>query len=73
MEFPQPISGLFESFVAGKIPGQYSPDCNNIRPRDVLENLIRLGQRPGLDKAYSQQIGGESAPIVWVGTVTTVD
>jgi len=73
VEFPTPLSGIFEGFVAGKIPGNYSPDVNNVRPRDVLENLIRLGQRPGLDKAYTQQIGGESAPIVALLTVTTVD
>jgi len=45
----------------------------NVRPRDVLEGKLRLGQRPGLKKAYSQQIGGGSYPIVWLGSITTID
>jgi len=73
MEFPTPIKGIFEGFAPDKIPGEYSPDMNNVRPRDVLENRIRLGQRPGLDKAYAQQIANSNYPVVWLGSITVVD
>ena len=33
----------------------------------------QLGQRPGLDKKYSQQIGGTPSPIVAMCSVTVID
>ena len=46
---------------------------SNIRPRDTLEGRLRIGQRPGMKKAYTQQIGGDAQPVVYLGSVTTVD
>lgn len=44
-----------------------------MRVIDCQDNRFRGGQRPGLQKAYTQQIGGASVPIVWTGFITTVD
>lgn len=73
VEIALPLKGYSE----GLQPHQQEPGtcqyCQNIRPRDVLDNRLRLGQRPGLKKAYSQQIGGVAAPITILLSVTTVD
>jgi hypothetical protein len=62
-EFVLPVRGVNYGFPVDKTPPAYSGYMDNVRPRDTLENRIRLGQRPGLEKAYSQQIGGASSPI----------
>ena len=73
VEFQFAIKGKSEITAAAKQPQLTSPDLNNVRPQDVAENRIRGGQRPGLDKRYSQQIGGDSEyPIVALLQVTTV-
>ena len=73
IEIPFPMQGKSEGLPVCKEGLNTSGYILNCRPRDVLEGRMRIGQRPGLKKAYSQQIGGESAPIVWIGSVTTVD
>lgn len=46
---------------------------NNVRPVDVLERQLRLGQRPGLDKWGSgTQIGAAEQPVVAVCLVSAV-
>jgi len=45
-----PIKGIFKGMTFDKNPNLTSGYMNNVRPRDVLENRIRIGQRPGLDK-----------------------
>ena len=72
-EFPLPINGVNYGLPVDKTPAQFSGYMNNVFPRDVLERRIRLGQRPGLDKVYSQQIGGTSYPILALMVVVTVD
>lgn len=47
-----------------------TPDSNNVRPYDTLDKRARGGQRPALDKVYSQLIGGQNAPIVAITQVT---
>lgn len=72
-QVPVPIKGYSEGLP---VEAQQQATCgymNNCRPRDVLEGKLRVGQRPGLKKAYSQQIGGGSYPIVWLGSITTID
>ena len=66
-----PLKGKFLGIQSSKQPGQTSRDLNNVRP--FFDGRAVGGQRPGMDKAYSQQIGGQAAPIVWLGSVTTVD
>ena len=73
VEFQFPIMGKSEITAAAKQPQLTSPDMNNVRPQDVAENRIRGGQRPGLDKRYSQLIGGNANyPIVALLQVTVV-
>lgn len=68
-----PIKGISKGLPVDKPVPNTSEHMNNVRPRDVLENRIRIGQRPGLDKRYSQQIGGREAPIVAMCEILTVD
>ena len=72
-EFPLPINGVNYGLPVDKTPAQFSGYMNNVFPRDVLERRIRLGQRPGLDKVFSQQIGGEENPVIELLFVTVVD
>jgi len=73
VEFALPLEGYSRGLTPGTEKVTTSPYMNNVRPRDTLEGWIRLGQRPGLKKSYSQQIGGGAYPIVWCGSITTVD
>lgn len=72
-EFQLPIKGVSFGFPIDKSPPLSSGYANNFRAVDVLEKRIRIGQRPGQDKAYAQQIGGGANPIVGIIKVTTVD
>ena len=71
--FNLPIKGFSEGLPVDKENPSTSGYMNNVRPVDVLDKKIRLGQRPGLDKVYTQQIGGVAAPIVLISQITTVD
>lgn len=68
--FSLPVKGVNYGFPVDKTPPTHSGYMNNVRLRDTLENRIRLGQRPGLKKAYSQQIGGADSLIKALGSVT---
>ena len=72
VNFALPLEGYSRGLTPGSEKVSTSPYMLNVRPRDTLEGWIRLGQRPGLKKAYAQQIGGATSPVVWVGSVTTV-
>jgi len=50
IELHAPIKGIFKGFSSDKAPQLTSSYMNNVRPRDVLEGRMRIGQRPGLDK-----------------------
>jgi len=72
-KLPLPIKG-FSAGSPTHLPADLtSGHMNNIRVMDVLEKRLRLSQRPGVDKVFAQQIGGDTVPIVFIGTVTTVD
>jgi hypothetical protein len=71
MELMFPTKGLVKGAPSSKQPQQTSQDLNNVRP--YFDGRLVGGQRPGLDKMFTQQIGGESSPIVWLGSITTVD
>ena len=73
IEFTIPIKGYSEGLAPHQEQQLTSGHLMNVRPRDVLENRLRLGQRPGLDKKYSQQISGASDPIMELLEVTVVD
>ena len=72
-DMPSPVLGVSESLDASKQLPLTSGYMNNVRAIDVLERQIRIGQRPGLDKTYTQQIGGATSPIVGIIQVTVVD
>ena len=72
-EIPLPLKGVAESLPLDKSDPVSSPHMNNCRPIDVLEKRIRIGQRGGWDKAYSQQIGGATKPIVELLSITVVN
>ena len=71
-EWPLPIFGISRIITVEKEPAKYSGYMNNVRPVDVLENKIRLGQRPGLDKWSSTQIGSAEQPVVALVVVSSV-
>ena len=68
-----PLKGIFKGSASGDLPSLTSEYMNNVRPRDVLENKIRLGQRPGLDKwGAGTQIGADAQPVVFMISVSSV-
>ncbi len=73
IELQFPIQGINEITAAARQPQLTSPDMNNCRPQGVLENRIRGGQRPGLDKRYVQRIGDNANyPVIALLAVTRV-
>lgn len=68
-----PLGGINEGGAVVEQPEDTSPDINNMRPYDTLDNRARGGQRPGLAKWSSNQIGGSEQPIVAMVTVTTTE
>jgi len=72
-EIPLPLKGLSKGLPVANEEAATSGYMSNVRPRDVLEGRLRLGQRPGLKKAYSQQIGNVAMPVVFIGFITVVE
>jgi len=72
-DIPIPIKGYSEGFTPGNQPQLTTGYMDNMFPRGTLEKKIRLTQRPGLDKVFAAQVGGDAAPIVSILSVTTVD
>jgi len=73
-EFTLPYRGINKGAIVDKQPPATSGYMNNVRPRDVLENRLRIGQRPGLDKwGDGDRIGGASFPIVAICSITIID
>ncbi|KKL27895.1 hypothetical protein LCGC14_2380570 [marine sediment metagenome] len=66
-----PLKGKFLGIQSSKQPNQTSRDLNNVRP--FFDGRAVGGQRPGMDKVYSQQIGGGAYPVVAMCSVTVVD
>lgn len=72
-EIPLPIKGFHEGFPVDKTPQLTSGYMNNVRGIGVLEKKVRICQRPGLDKVYTQQIAGLTSPVVGLCQVTIVE
>ena len=70
--WPLPIYGISRIITVEKEPAKYSGYMNNVRPTDVLESKVRLGQRPGLDKWSETQIGSAEQPVVALCVVSAV-
>ena len=74
IELPPPIQGISKGVPVDKESPATSGYMNNVRPVDVLESRIRLGQRPGLDKwGTGTQIGGAEQPVVAMCIVAAVN
>ena len=54
-------------------PENTTPWIQNMRVIDCQDNRFRGGQRPGLKRAYAQQIGAAAIPVVLLIQMTTVD
>jgi len=52
-EFNPPLLGINNAVNPDKQPSLTTDYMDNVWPIDVLEKRIRLGQRPGVDKAFS--------------------
>lgn len=68
-----PRKGLHKGFASEEQMPETSRVLQNVRPYDCLENMARGGQRPALRKAYSQQIGGATQPVLAMRAVKTVN
>ena len=73
IELCPPIKGISKGLPVDKEPPTTSGYMNNVRPVDVLETQLRLGQRPGLDKwGAGTQIGDSEQPVVACCVVAAV-
>jgi len=64
-ELLAPIKGISKGLPVDKEEVVTSGYMNNVRPTDVLEKRIRLGQRPALVKwGAGTQIGSSEQPVV---------
>lgn len=75
VNFNLPIQGIHKGGAVAQSPLVTSGYMNNVRVRDVLENKVRVGQRPGLDKWGDGDLIGaiDSSPIVAFCSVSTVE
>lgn len=67
-----PDGGLDEQHSYRNQPPYTTPDCLNVRPEGPIEERLRGGTRPGLNKYFYQQISGGSNPIRMLSQVTVV-
>jgi hypothetical protein len=58
IEIQQPLAGLDRNYAYQSQPPFSLCDAMNVRCTDVFEQRSRLGSRPGLVKAFCQQLGG---------------
>ena len=73
MDLLFPAKGYHKGLGAEKQPAGTTPWIQNMRVIDIQDNRFRGGQRGGLQKAYTQQIGGIAAPVVVLISMTVVD
>jgi len=72
-KLPLPIRGINKGLTVAVTTSEYTTNMNNVRPRSVQENRIRLGQRPGLEKwGVGEQIGGIEQPVVYITSVSSI-
>ena len=72
IELQFPAGGIDRSLAYRYQPPFTTPDCENVWPRDVLEDRRRGGTRPGLNKTFQQQLGSGN-PIRLLAPVSIVD
>lgn len=68
-----PYEGTDKGRALAEQPELTVPHMSNMRPRDVLDDRMRGGQRPGLDKwGNGDQIGAAEQPVVAIVIVSSV-
>ncbi len=73
-ELQPPILGISKGLPTDKQQVHTSGYMKNVRPVDVLEKQLRLGQRPALEKWGSGiQIGDSEQPVVAFVVVAAVN
>jgi len=76
MRIPFPFKGLHDGIAANEQPPATSPVLQNVRAYSAADETspesgqFTGGQRPGLEKAYETQVGGEH-PIIAMAVITT--
>ena len=71
-KLPLPVKGVNKGITVALTPLEYSTNINNVRPSDVLEKRIRMGQRPGLKKWSTDRVGADNQPIVEIVAVSSI-
>jgi len=72
MKLKFPLAGLFKGGKTDEQLPTTSPKLLNVRPADTLDNRLRGGQRPALDKwGAGTQIGAAEQPVVAMCSVAT--
>lgn len=69
LEFP--LGGLHRRFAYQKQPPYTTPDALNVRPDGRQEGRARGGSRPGLGKAYDNQLGSGN-PVRMLADLMTI-
>ncbi len=73
LNIPFPFEGIDKGGNTSQQKPLSSPDMNNMRVYDTLDNRARGGQRPGLDKwGAGTQIGAAEQPVVAICIVSSV-
>ncbi|NLX97611.1 MAG: hypothetical protein GXY83_15695 [Rhodopirellula sp.] len=66
VNIPFPLKGYDSNWAYANQPGLTTPKCLNVRAYSVDEQRARGGSRPGLKRAYTQQVGSGN-PIQGMG------
>ena len=73
MRLSFPYKGIDKGRATVKQTPEVSPNMNNMRLFDTLDNRARGGQRPALDKwGNGDQIGAAEQPVVAMCAVSSV-
>jgi len=73
ISFPPPVKGLHKGGPVSVQPQYTSPDLQNVRVYDVIENRARVGQRPGLTKWGDGDDIGSGNPVVTLLSVSYME
>jgi hypothetical protein len=68
---PAPILGLHRGLPSEQQAPGTSFELVNVRPEDTTSERLRMGQRPGLVKAYTTQVSGGARPVLSICSVVT--
>jgi hypothetical protein len=70
-DIPLPCKGFSEGLPASNQPALTTGYCNNVRPKDILAKRIRIGQRPGIAKWSTTQVGSSTQPVVCMCVISS--